>query len=146
MLRAVFPWRNSVPDILFYDNNCHLRRHVHATPNDPLQHMGQPVDIFHFKSKHKESNDYCGQHCNAMLFEDLYDAETKTWHFNSSVAEQTNVWINGYHAIVHDMEATCYDFFLDEMIKERNCFWVDNLEQQGHNPHLLPEAWLHSNA
>ncbi|KZO97680.1 hypothetical protein CALVIDRAFT_479910 [Calocera viscosa TUFC12733] len=142
MLRAVFPTANSVPDILFYDNNCHLRRHLLASGSSHFASMGQPVDVFHFKAKHSEQDAYCGQHCNPLLFPDIYDADTKKWFFNSSAAEQANVWINGYHSIVHDMEVTAFNFFLDEMIKERNRFLVHTLERQGKHPHFLPREWL----
>ncbi|KZT62745.1 hypothetical protein CALCODRAFT_425601, partial [Calocera cornea HHB12733] len=142
MLRAVFPTLNSVPDILFYDNNCHLRRHLHAHNDTHFTNMGLPVDIFHYKTKHSEKDEYCGQHCNPLLFPDIYDVKTKTWFFNSSAAEQTNVWFNGYHSIVHDMMGPRFDFFLDEMIKERNRFLVASLEKEGKNPHLIPTEWL----
>ncbi|KZO90569.1 hypothetical protein CALVIDRAFT_490265 [Calocera viscosa TUFC12733] len=144
MLRAVFSTRNSVPDILFYDNNCHLRRHLQTLQPNHFEHMGQPVDVFHFKAKHSEKDDYCGQHCNPLLFPDIYDAPSKTWFFNSSAAEQTNAWLNGYHSIVHDLDATCFDFFLDEMIKERNRFLLHTLQQQGKHPHLIPHDYLFS--
>ncbi|KZO96702.1 hypothetical protein CALVIDRAFT_471553, partial [Calocera viscosa TUFC12733] len=142
MLRAVFPTPQSVPGILFYDNNCHLRRHLQAAPSNHFKAMGQPVDVFHFKSKHSENDEYCGQHCNPLLFPEIYDAKTKTWFFNSSAAEQTNAWFNGYHSIVHDMVGPRYDFFLDEMIKERNRFTVANLEKEGKHPYLVPRDWL----
>ncbi|KZT56033.1 hypothetical protein CALCODRAFT_416592, partial [Calocera cornea HHB12733] len=87
------------------------------------------VDIFHYKTKHSEKDEYCGQHCNPLLFPDIYDVKTKTWFFNSSAAEQTNVWFNGYHSIVHNMMGSWFEFFLDEMIKEQNCFLVASLEK-----------------
>ncbi|KZT62228.1 hypothetical protein CALCODRAFT_426677 [Calocera cornea HHB12733] len=142
MLQAVFPTKNSVPDILFYDNNCHLRRHLRAQHLHHFDDMGMPVDVFHFKCKHSEKDDYCGQHCNPLLFPDIYDAESKTWFFNSSAAEQTNAWLNRFLPIVHDMDSVCYDFFLDEMIKEHNRFVTRKLEDQGKHPFLQPSEWL----
>ncbi|KZT51644.1 hypothetical protein CALCODRAFT_442785, partial [Calocera cornea HHB12733] len=138
MLRAVFPTHNSVPDILFYDNNCHLHCHLHANNDTHFTNMGLPVDIFHYKTKHSEKDEYCGQHCNPLLFPDIYNVKTKTCLFNSSAAEQTNVWFNGYHSIVHDMLGPRFNFFLDEMIKERNHFLVASLEKEGKHPHLIP--------
>ncbi|KAF8832965.1 hypothetical protein BDN67DRAFT_862922, partial [Paxillus ammoniavirescens] len=42
------------------------------------------------------------------------------FYFNSSIAEQTNVWFGGFHNICWEMTPTKYDFFLDEMIIRRN--------------------------
>lgn len=39
------------------------------------------------------------------------------WRFNTSICEETNVWFGGFISVVQDMEATRYNFFLDEMIK-----------------------------
>lgn len=39
---------------------------------------------------------------------------------NSSIVEQTNVWLGGYHAIVREMLPVKYNFFLDEMVMHRN--------------------------
>jgi hypothetical protein len=142
MLQAVFPWKNSVPDILFYNDNCHLHRYMQANELHHFDNMGMPVDVFHFKAKHKESDAYCGRHCNPLIFPDIYNAKTQTWYFNSSAAEQTNRWINRYMAIVHNMDAICYNFFLDEMVKEHNRFVATRLQEQGKHPFLQPTEWL----
>jgi hypothetical protein len=65
------------------------------------------------------------------------------WHFNTSICEQTNVWLSGYAAMLRDMEATRYNFFLDEMIKRRNWHTVGELERKGHCPWFLPADILH---
>ena len=76
-----------------------------------------PVDVFHFKSKHKETDKDCGANCNPYMWRELRSDDGKSWRFNSSAAEQTNVWFGGYRAIVCEIQADRYDFFLDEMVK-----------------------------
>jgi hypothetical protein len=85
-----------------------------------------PVDVFHFKSKHKESNIKCGLHYNPYIWPELRTDDGQ-WRFNSSAAEQTNAWYGGFLAIVQDMEADRYELFLDEMIKWQNRMIVNEL-------------------
>ncbi|KDQ48967.1 hypothetical protein JAAARDRAFT_144139, partial [Jaapia argillacea MUCL 33604] len=52
MIRRTYYYPGLMPDHIFYDNNCTLRKHVQ---NDPVfQDVGLTVDVFHFKSKHSE--------------------------------------------------------------------------------------------
>ena len=45
------------PDHIFFDNNCSLAKHV---GNDPFfRDIGLTVDVFHFKSKHSETDVFC---------------------------------------------------------------------------------------
>ena len=60
------------------------------------------------------------------------------WVFNTSICEQTNVWLAGFHAILRDMEATRYNFFLDEMLKRWNRYVVKQLKAKGHCPWNIP--------
>jgi len=101
-----------------------------------------PVDVFHFKSKHKESDVDCGANCNPYIWPELRTDDGKSWRFNSSAAEQTNVWIGGYQAIVREMQADRYDFFLDEMVKRRNRIITKELGKKGHCPYLIPHQDL----
>ena len=78
-----------------------------------------PVDVFHFKSKHKAQDPFCRRYCNLYLWTDLVD-ETGHWVFNSSATEQTNAWFGGFQTLVRDMRVERYNFFLDEMIMQRN--------------------------
>ncbi|KZO91274.1 hypothetical protein CALVIDRAFT_489335 [Calocera viscosa TUFC12733] len=141
-LQSVFPTAKSLPSVLFYDNNCSLHRYVADRP--PLQNYFKDtalvVDIFHFKSKHSANDMYCSLHCNAMAFPQLFDAEQKTWTFNSSACEQTNAWLNRFQPIVREMLPVQYEFFLDEVIKERNRFLVETLKKRGLSPHLMPAS------
>ena len=74
----------------------------------------------------------------AILLHFLKSYHNGTWCFNTSVCEQTNVWLGGYAAMLRDMEATRYTFFLDEMIKRRNRHVVGELERKGHCTWFLP--------
>jgi hypothetical protein len=125
-----------MPEYLFYDSNCRLRAHHLVIGDTHFKDTGLPVDVFHFANKHKVTNLPCQQHCNPAAFPELiHDGK---WRFNTSICEQTNVWVNGYQAIVRDMEATRYNFFLDEMIKRRNRYTLSELERKGSMPWTIP--------
>ncbi|KIM77020.1 hypothetical protein PILCRDRAFT_77240 [Piloderma croceum F 1598] len=100
-----------------------------------------PVDVFHFKSKHKESDIECGQYCNPYIWPELRTDDGK-WRFNSSTAEQANAWYGVFLAIVQDMQADRYEFFLDEMIKQRNRMIVKELKDKGKKPYNIPRGTL----
>src|SRR6266487_5911899 len=118
MIKRTFRVVGQMPSHIFFDNNCSLAKHV---KDDPVfANVGLPVDVFHFKCKHSESDTFCQQNCNPALFPELFGPDGKGWYFNSSIAEQTNAWLGGYHSICQEMLADKYDFFLDEMILQRN--------------------------
>jgi hypothetical protein len=124
---------------MFFDNNCSILRHLLAlkpeevTPGHKvLRAMKFPVDVFHFKSKHKESDEFCGQHCNPAQWPELRTEDGK-WTFNSSVAEQTNVWFGGFLAMVRELRVERYNFLLDEVIRRRNAAVIDELVLKGHS-------------
>lgn len=100
MIRKVFWVKGSMPDIIFYDNNCTMYKHLRSQRDDLLESVGLPVDVFHWTCKHKKSDVECAIHCNPYRFNELLGEEGKAWFFNSSVAEQTNVWLGGYHSIL----------------------------------------------
>jgi hypothetical protein len=58
------------------------------------------------------------------MFQELLVFNEKTgkdeWFFDTSIAEQTNVWLGGFHTMCREMHAVFYDFFLDEMIMTCN--------------------------
>ena len=126
----------STPEYFIFDLNCKLQCHAEVIGDGHFERTGMPVDVFHFKSKHKESDTYCQQFCNPAAFPELINGDK--WHINTSICKQTNVWLGGYQAILHDMESTRYNFYLDEMIKHCNCFVVAELEWKGHEPWLIP--------
>jgi len=83
----LFPTIHSLPTFLWYDNNCHVKKVlVDRAPDDRLHQVALPVDVFHFKSKHKETDAFCGMHCNPALWPELMT--DGKWMFNSSVAHE----------------------------------------------------------
>ncbi|KAF9559701.1 hypothetical protein CPC08DRAFT_637451, partial [Agrocybe pediades] len=130
----------STPEILVFDNNCQLHAHLAKQKDTYFQDTGMPVDVFHFKSKHKLTDHHCQMHCNPAAFPELMDGDK--WKFNTSVCEQTNSWLVGYQAILRDMEAGRFCFYLDEMVKRRNRFKVRDLENKGYYPWNIPAEVL----
>jgi hypothetical protein len=113
MIRRIFH-EDIKPDHVFFDNNCMFAKMV---KDDPFfRDIGLTVDVFHFKSKHSETDVFCQEHCNPAAYPELISQDNKGWYFNSSIAEQTNVWLGGYHAICREMHVDKYTFFLDKMI------------------------------
>ncbi|TFY50126.1 hypothetical protein EVJ58_g11174, partial [Rhodofomes roseus] len=119
------------PEHIFFDSNCRIAPMVR---DDPIfKDIGLTVDVFHFTCKHKVTDIFCQTTCNPWAFPELRSAEGG-WYFNSSIAEQTNVWLGGFHAIVREMLVDRYNFFLDEMVMRRNRNTVQKLEKAGKSP------------
>ncbi|TFK58755.1 hypothetical protein BDN72DRAFT_906439 [Pluteus cervinus] len=137
LFKSVYRCPEDLPDVVFYDDNCGTQKHLNKHNDTYFKDVIMPVDVFHFKSKHKESDDFCGKHCNPALWPELTDSEGN-WVFNSSAAEQVNVWMGGFLPIVHEMVAHRYDFFLDEMIKRRNEYVRQRLYNAGKIPYYIP--------
>ena len=128
------------PNHIFFDNNCSVAKAVRG--KDPFfDDIGLTVDVFHFKAKHSETDIYCQQYCNPVAYPELLSDDGKGWYFNSSIAEQTNVWLGGYHSICREMLIDKYTFFLDEMILRRNCMTRDKLTKERRSPKI---NWPHS--
>ncbi|KAF7331311.1 hypothetical protein MKEN_00008300 [Mycena kentingensis (nom. inval.)] len=138
MLKKVFHPQGSMPDIVIYDNNCTLYKHLAAKNDDLILTVGFPVDVFHWECKHKKDGIECSYHCSPLFFPELKGADGKAWFFNSSIAEQTNVWLGGYHSILRKMGCVKFNFFLDEMILRKNKLTVAKLEADGACPGLRP--------
>ncbi|KAF8545581.1 hypothetical protein OG21DRAFT_1370836, partial [Imleria badia] len=128
-IKRTFRFKALKPDHIFFDNNCSLAQHIKLDPY--FSNIGLTVDVFHFKSKHKETHTFCQEHCNPAVYPELIGEDGQGWFFNSSVAEQVNVWIGGYHAICREMLVDKYDFLLDQMILCRNRATRAKLEAQG---------------
>ncbi|KAF7294714.1 hypothetical protein MIND_01008700 [Mycena indigotica] len=139
--KRLFPTQRSLPQVLWHDNNCRIVAMLRSQDDDYFKNCALPVDVFHFKCKHKESDIECGRYCNPYRYTQLRTKEG-SWRFNSSAAEQTNAWFGGFQAIVQEMSAERYDFFLDEMIRRRNMAMVELSRQRGHNPHSIPRSAL----
>jgi hypothetical protein len=130
------------PDHIFYDNNCTLTKMVR---NDAFfADIGLSVDVFHFKCKHSQTDVFCQTHCNPAAFPELATEDGTGWFFNSSIAEQTNVWLGGYHSICREMLVDKYNFFLDEMILHHNVLTQAKLEKDGHYPSAWPVPYVTS--
>jgi hypothetical protein len=88
--------------------------------------------------KHKETDIDCQLHCNPSNFPELRHFNEKTkkdeWYFNTSIAEQINVWVVGFHSMCREMRAIFYDFFLDQMVLIQNGITKKRLEKQGLHP------------
>ena len=55
MIHKVFHVERSMPNIIFYNNNCGLYRHLVAVGDNLYKTVGLPVDVFHWQCKHKKS-------------------------------------------------------------------------------------------
>ncbi|KAG2007045.1 cytochrome P450 [Coprinopsis cinerea AmutBmut pab1-1] len=137
ILKATFPTPSSTPEHLFFDNNCKLLRHLKATNDSHFANTAMPVDVFHFKTKHKVTDSVCQEFCNPAAYPELIAGPGK-WLFNSSICEQTNVWLGGFQAILRDMEGVRYNFYLDEVIRRRNRYVISELSRKGHHPWVVP--------
>ncbi|KAF8168760.1 hypothetical protein BJ912DRAFT_1025727 [Pholiota molesta] len=119
------------PEHIFYDTNCDARQQAE---NDPwFADIGMCVDVWHFLNKHKITHEYCQKNCNPYMYKELRD-ESGQWTFNTSVAEQTNAWLQGFHSMCREMLPARFDFFLDEMIRLKNIEVIQRLEKSGKNP------------
>ncbi|KZP25675.1 hypothetical protein FIBSPDRAFT_733502 [Athelia psychrophila] len=130
---------DNLPDVIFFDNNCRLQAHLNKQKDTFFRRVILAVDVFHFKSKHKESDVFCQKHCNPALWKELYD-EDGSWVFNSSAAEQANVWMGGYLCMTREMLQHRYNFFLDEVIKRRNEKQVHKLKDAGLAPYHINDV------
>ncbi|KAH9481160.1 hypothetical protein JR316_0005680 [Psilocybe cubensis] len=139
--KTLFPTQKSLPGVLWHDNNCRIMLMLEKEKDTYFSHSALPVDVFHFKCKHKAQDDKCNANCNPAKWPELMTPDGK-WRFNSSAAEQANAWLGGYQAIVREMQADRYEFFLDELIKRRNRNIIKDLEKKGKNPHEIPRDFL----
>ncbi|KAG1855594.1 hypothetical protein F4604DRAFT_1659927 [Suillus subluteus] len=122
------------PQHLIYDSNCNALREVESRKMKFFEGIGICVDAFHHTTKHKASDQFCQERCIMKAYPELLDEDGK-YYFNSSIAEQTNVWFGGFHNMCCEMTPVKYDFFLDEVILRRNRATVINLHRQGKQPH-----------
>ncbi|KAF8579203.1 hypothetical protein K439DRAFT_1648549 [Ramaria rubella] len=126
------------PNVMWHDNNCLAAAMLAKEQDTYFDWVALPVDIFHFKSKHKEQDEFYELNCNPALFPELMDPTTGKWVFNSSAAEQVNVWFGGFRLMTRLMLAERYNFFLDEIIMHRNRDMIQKLEDAGHALYSIP--------
>ena len=138
MIKRTYRLPGTMPEHIFFDNNCSIKKIV---KNDPVfDKVGLTVDVFHFKCKHSEEDLFCQSNCNPSAYPELLGENGKAWFFNSSVAEQTNAWLGGYQSICREMTAHRFNFFLDEMIRRRNIITKKKLAKEGSQPKTWPIA------
>ena len=75
-----------------------------------LNGIGICVNAWHFRNKHAIAHQYCQLHWNPAQYPELMDDSGK-WFFNTSIAEQTNEWLGGYHSICREMLPAKFVFF-----------------------------------
>ncbi|KAF8161529.1 hypothetical protein B0H34DRAFT_781972 [Crassisporium funariophilum] len=121
------------PEHIFYDTNCLARQQAEKDPW--FKGIGMCVDAWHFRNKHTVTHEYCQRNCNPAMYPELMDA-LMAWFFNTSIAEQTNAWLGGYHSMCREMLPAKYDFFLDEMIRLRNIEVLLRLQRQNRHPRI----------
>lgn len=90
------------PDFLFFDNACNLRSYARNRQfYDFLNRVAIVVDAFHF-SGHSADDDDCRLNCDPKVFPVLKTLDGG-WLFNSSAAEQVNVWFGKFQTKVREM-------------------------------------------
>lgn len=110
--------------------------HQRAIGDTHFKNTAQPVDVFHFKSRHKITDTHCQLHCNPAAFPELI--KDGKWRFNSSICEQVNGWLGKFQAILRDMDSVRCTFLLNEMIKRKNRYTIQELARKGHTPWMIP--------
>jgi hypothetical protein len=128
-----------MPNHIFFDNNCQLAQHVRKNEDPAFTEVALTVDVFHFTCKHSKKDVFCQENCNPKDFRELMTEDGK-WYFNSSIAEQTNVWLGGFHSIVREMTPIKYNFFLDQMILLRNQMTITKLKRDQWQPGTRPKG------
>jgi len=89
MIKRTFRLVGHMPNHIFYDNNCSMKRHVKDDPD--FANVGLPVDVFHFKCKHSESDTFCQENCNPALFPELLCEDGKGWFFKIKIADPSQI-------------------------------------------------------
>ncbi len=145
MIEKTFPLDEHKPSISHYDTNCKLYQYSAANNGTIHLKMGLPVDVFHWKTKHKKTDIECQVHCNPYNFPELL-TEDGQWAFNSSIAEQTNMWLGGFSSIVREMGVDKYNFLLDELVMRKNELTKAKLAAEGYIPSYIPGVHFQSSS
>ena len=132
------------PEHFIYDTACDAKQQVEARKEEWWQGIGMCVDVWHLLNKHKTTHEYCQKNCNPLDYPELMNDDESGWWFNTSIAEQINVWLGSYHAICREMLPVKYNFFLDEMIHLRNVITITSLEVRGLQPRYSPPGSFES--
>lgn len=106
------------PSFIFFDNACGLRKHIKGcVDNSLLGRVALVVDGFHF-SGHKHSAADCQESCSPYKYPVLKTPDG-SWLFNSSAAEQANVWFGKFQNKVKEMNVLRWGnyYFIDHRSK-----------------------------
>jgi hypothetical protein len=79
MIKQTFRMPGTMPDHIFFSNNCQLAKHVWDDPDFNCIRLS--VDVFYFKSKHSITDTFCQAHCNPVAFSELRGEGDKDWYF-----------------------------------------------------------------
>ncbi|KIK80447.1 hypothetical protein PAXRUDRAFT_36188 [Paxillus rubicundulus Ve08.2h10] len=110
---------------------------VFLVPNAPKpEHF-----IYNTAHDHKMTHDYFQKNCNPVDYPELMNNNGTGWWFNTSIAEQINVWLGSYHAICREMLLVKFNFFLGEMIL-KNVTTITNIKAKGLQPGHAPALSL----
>ncbi|EKM49359.1 uncharacterized protein PHACADRAFT_201747 [Phanerochaete carnosa HHB-10118-sp] len=118
-IKLTYAGRPFKPEHVYFDSNCILQQFIDWAGDLFFHDINLSVDAFHFRTKHKESDMFCQEYCNPASFPKLKAPDGK-WYFNSSIAEQMNIWLANYNLMCWEMRADRHNFFLDEMIMRQN--------------------------
>ncbi|EIW73835.1 hypothetical protein CONPUDRAFT_147999 [Coniophora puteana RWD-64-598 SS2] len=85
------------PEFWIYDTACEAKQQAMSDPW--WDDVAMVVDVWHLLNKHKATHDFCQRYCNPAAFPELHKENGKGWWFNTSIAEQVNLWLGSYHLI-----------------------------------------------
>ncbi|KAJ3320902.1 hypothetical protein HDU76_000196 [Blyttiomyces sp. JEL0837] len=112
--------------ILYYDRACKLYRSMTSDVESAslLANLALLVDFFHFRGHNDE---YCRNHCNPHTAEKQFQ-QAGLNKFNTSAAEQANVWFSRISHMLRYIDSELHDFYLFSLIDFRNRNYNDDEE------------------
>lgn len=127
---SVFPpsESTSLPDFLFFDFACGLRRYVRNREEQSLlSRVAFVVDAFHFSGRSLDDTD-CQTNCNPNSYPVLKRSDG-TWLFNTSAAEQVNSWFGRFQNKVKEMNVAKYvsSSLYASIYMKMTCFLSDTI-------------------
>ena len=117
---------SDIPDIIIYDDACHLAKYVTNKSSNLFKNNSKRADVlskkrffcdrFHF-IKHKD--DWCQKNCNP---DDIPELE----NINTVVCEETNKWFGGFKYALKHMNYGRFHLMLYILSDEYNKFKLVN--------------------
>ncbi|EIW82970.1 hypothetical protein CONPUDRAFT_53432 [Coniophora puteana RWD-64-598 SS2] len=124
------------PDHFVYYMTCKAKQQVLKSGDPWRRPVSMSIDIWCLLNKHKTMHNFCQQYCNLAAFPELKLDDGTGWWFNTSIAEQTNVWLGSFHSMVWEMLLIRCNFFLDEMVHLCNINTMATLKSWKHEPNV----------